>query len=119
MGIYPTPYGGRLEYVMPHGNLLIVHLKNKDKIRHRKRWSQCMYMYYILGYLQAHKKVYKLNDIFLLALDGDVDFQPKAVHLVLDRMKRNPDVGAVCGRIHPTGSGPMVWFQKFEYAVGH
>lgn len=31
--IYPTPYGGRLEYVMPHGNLLIVHLKNKDKIR--------------------------------------------------------------------------------------
>jgi len=117
--IYPTPYGGRLEYVMPHGNLLIVHLKNKDKIRHRKRWSQCMYMYYILGYLQAHKKVYKLNDIFILALDGDVDFQPKAVHLVLDRMKRNPDVGAVCGRIHPTGSGPMVWFQKFEYAVGH
>ena len=62
-----------------------------------------MYMYYILGYLQAHKKVYKLNDIFLLALDGDVDFQPKAVHLVLDRMKRNPEVGAVCERIHPTG----------------
>ena len=32
--IYPTPYGGRLEYVMPHGNLLIVHMKNKDKIRY-------------------------------------------------------------------------------------
>ena len=71
--------------------------------RHRKRWSQCMYMYYILGYLQATKKAYKLEDIFLLALDGDVDFQPNAVLLVLDRMKRNPDVGAACGRIHPTG----------------
>lgn len=62
-----------------------------------------MYMYYILGYLQATKKAYKLEDIFLLALDGDVDFQPNAVLLVLDRMKRNPDVGAACGRIHPTG----------------
>ena len=60
-------------------------------------------MYYILGYLQATKKAYKLEDIFLLALDGDVDFQPNAVLLVLDRMKRNPDVGAACGRIHPTG----------------
>ena len=31
--IYPTPYGGRLEFVMPHGNLLVVHLKDKEKIR--------------------------------------------------------------------------------------
>jgi len=60
-------------------------------------------MYYILGYLQATKKAYKLDDVFLLALDGDVDFQPNAVLLLLDRMKRNPDVGAACGRIHPTG----------------
>nr|CAB3263092.1 uncharacterized protein LOC101242576 [Phallusia mammillata] len=117
--IYPTPYGGRLEFILPHGNLMVVHLKDKEKIRHRKRWSQCMYMYYILGYLQATKKAYKLEDVFLLALDGDVDFQPNAVLLLLDRMKRNPDVGAACGRIHPTGSGPVVWFQKFEYAVGH
>ncbi|KAM3625495.1 uncharacterized protein V6R79_012874 [Siganus canaliculatus] len=29
------------------------------------------------------------------------------------------NVGAACGRIHPTGMGPMVWYQKFEYAVGH
>ena len=25
-------------------------------------------------------------------------------------MKRNPDVGAACGRIHPTGSGYMQWW---------
>ena len=24
-----------------------------------------------------------------------------------------------CGRIHPTGSGFMQWYQKFEYALGH
>ena len=34
-------------------------------------------------------------------------------------MKINPKVGAACGRIHPTGGGPMQWYQKFEYAIGH
>ena len=35
-----TPYGGRLTWELPGGNKLIVHLKDKNKIRHRKRWSQ-------------------------------------------------------------------------------
>lgn len=37
---YPTPYGGQLEYTLPGGNKLYVHMKDKLKIRHRKRWSQ-------------------------------------------------------------------------------
>lgn len=45
-----TPYGGRLTWTLPGGTKLIVHLKDKNKIRHKKRWSQCMYMYYLLGY---------------------------------------------------------------------
>ena len=36
----PTPYGGRLTWTLPGGNLLYVHIKNKNKIRHKKRWSQ-------------------------------------------------------------------------------
>lgn len=36
----PTPYGGRLIWRMPGGNKIIAHLKDKAKIRHRKRWSQ-------------------------------------------------------------------------------
>lgn len=36
----PTPYGGRLEWTMPGDNKIIAHLKDKNKIRHRKRWSQ-------------------------------------------------------------------------------
>ena len=46
----PTPYGGRLTWKLPGGTSLIAHLKDKNKIRHKKRWSQCMYMYYLLGY---------------------------------------------------------------------
>lgn len=162
----PTPYGGRLTWILPGGNLLIAHLKDKMKIRHKKRWSQVMYIYYLLGFklfgdIDIMEKLYKkkygkaaaannrhasmdennkskffkgfgnlLNNMddkmriraenmFLLALDGDVDFRPEAVRLLVDRMKKNKKVGAACGRIHPIGSGPMVWYQKFEYAIGH
>ena len=45
----PTPYGGRLIWRMPGGNKIIAHLKDKAKIRHRKRWSQviktCLWKY--------------------------------------------------------------------------
>ncbi|KAK3611790.1 hypothetical protein CHS0354_014142 [Potamilus streckersoni] len=59
------------------------------------------------------------SNTFLLALDGDVDFKPEAVKYLMDRMRKFPNVGAACGRIHPTGNGPVVWYQKFEYAVSH
>ena len=36
----PTPYGGRLVWTLPGKTKMIAHLKNKDKIRHKKRWSQ-------------------------------------------------------------------------------
>uniref|UniRef100_A0A2C9JQ23 chitin synthase n=2 Tax=Biomphalaria TaxID=6525 RepID=A0A2C9JQ23_BIOGL len=95
------------------------------KIRHRKRWSQVMYMYYFLGHqlissnltLAARKA--RAENTFILALDGDIDFQPSAVQILVDRMRKNPALGAACGRIHPLGSGPMVWYQKFEYAISH
>lgn len=45
------------------------------------------------------------HNTYLLALDGDTDFQPSAVVLLIDRLKMYPKVGAACGRIHPTGSG--------------
>ncbi|XP_031758804.1 chitin synthase chs-2-like isoform X1 [Xenopus tropicalis] len=137
--IMMTPYGGRLCYILPHGNLLYVHLKDKQRIRHKKRWSQIMYMFYLLGWKLYRKydnlaekalnpiekeQVYKelekeKHNTYVLALDGDTDFQPSSLLLLVDRLKRYPGVGAACGRIHPTGMGPMVWYQKFEYAVGH
>ena len=85
-----------------------------------------MYMYYFLGYqlmenkdLDDDEKDVRARNTFLLALDGDVDFRPEAVTKVVDLMKINPKIGAVCGRIHPTGSGYMTWYQNFEYAIGH
>lgn len=33
-------YGGQDVYKMPGGNLMFIHLKNKTKIRRKKRWSQ-------------------------------------------------------------------------------
>lgn len=38
--IYLTPYGGRIEWTLPGHTKLIAHLKDKTRIRHRKRWSQ-------------------------------------------------------------------------------
>uniref|UniRef100_A0A672P6N0 chitin synthase n=1 Tax=Sinocyclocheilus grahami TaxID=75366 RepID=A0A672P6N0_SINGR len=135
--IINTPYGGRLEYTLPKGNLMMVHLKDKTLIRHKKRWSdKIMYLYYILGWrlnrqVTLEKITYYASicstklvnfdreNTYILALDGDTDFQPSAVMLLIDRLNLYAEVGAACGRIHPTGTGPMVWYQKFEYAVGH
>ncbi|CAD5215711.1 unnamed protein product [Bursaphelenchus xylophilus] len=121
----PTPYGGRLVYTLPGNNRLVVHLKDKNKIRHRKRWSQVMYLYYLLAFqLMAkledpQRKEVISENTFMLTLDGDVDFKPKCVNMLVDLMKKNRKLGAACGRIHPRGSGPLIWYQKFEYAVGH
>ncbi|XP_054627280.1 chitin synthase 1 isoform X2 [Dunckerocampus dactyliophorus] len=154
VSIVETPYGGRLVFVMPEGNMLYIHLKDKGLIRNKKRWSQIMYMYYLLGwkgyisktpqkikqknlcreslvsmdgeiFFMPHydndnkRKFISDDNVYILALDGDTDFQPKAVILLVDRLRMYENVGAACGRIHPTGMGPMVWYQKFEYAVGH
>ena len=78
-----------------------------------------MYMYYFLGHhlwmdkLPIRRKQRKAEYTFLLALDGDVDFEPLALTLLVDLMKRNEKVGAACGRIHPTGSGRLILTAKF------
>ena len=127
-----TEYGGQVTWTLEQGSEVICHLKNKKLIRHKKRWSQCMYIEYFR--LRSDKRVegvtadeieiasnnlLKSQNTFLLALDGDVVFEPKAVTLLLDVMIKNRGIGAACGRINPTGSGVIAGYQKFEYAVGH
>ena len=48
-----------------------------------------------------------------------VNFEPEAVELVLDCKQKKKKVGACCNQIHSKGSGYLVWYQRFEYAVGH
>lgn len=43
-------------------------------------------------------------------MDGDVDFGPDSVRMLVDRMKKNKMVGAACGRIHPIGTGILNFF---------
>ena len=68
------------------GSFLEVQKLDKNKIRHKKRWSQIMYMYYFLGHrlednmnLTDQQKKARKHNTYLLALDGDVDFQVKSV----------------------------------------
>lgn len=43
--MYRTPYGARIYWALPGGNKLVVHLKDKNKIRRKKRWSQVSITY--------------------------------------------------------------------------
>uniref|UniRef100_F1KQV7 chitin synthase n=1 Tax=Ascaris suum TaxID=6253 RepID=F1KQV7_ASCSU len=120
-----TAYGGRLVLRLPAGTLLFVHLKDKKLIRHKKRWSQVMYMYYLLGHriMDSHMSVedrqLEADNTYILAIDGDSKFEPSAVLKLLHLMNVKNEIGCACGRIHPIGDGVMVWYQKFEYAIAH
>jgi len=120
-----TSYGGRLVLRLNCGSLLFVHLKDKLLIRNKKRWSQVMYMYYLLGHrimdshLSDEDRQLQSDNTYLLAIDGDSKFVPSAVVKLLHLMSTKSNIGCACGRIHPIGDGVMVWYQKFEYAIAH
>ena len=56
---------------------------------------------------------------YILATDADVKFSHTDVMALMDFMSRDSNIAAVCGRTHPMGSGPIVWYQIFDYAIGH
>nr|CAD7258498.1 unnamed protein product [Timema shepardi] len=99
-----TPYGGRLEYSLPGHTAMLVHLKDRNRIRHGKRWSQVMYMSYLL----THRLNHSAGNTFILTLDGDVSFSPVSVHHLVDVMRRDNRIGSVCGRLHASGSAVCV-----------
>lgn len=74
-------------------------------------------MYYLLGFklmelpIPVDRKEIIAENTHLLTLDGDIDFTPKAVTLLVDLMKKNTNLGAACGRIHPVGSGKIYYFK--------
>ncbi|XP_052065199.1 chitin synthase chs-2-like isoform X2 [Mytilus californianus] len=45
-----TPYGIQLSWKIDNGIPLFVHLKDVSKVKAKKRWSQIMYMEYVLNY---------------------------------------------------------------------
>nr|KAG5706142.1 hypothetical protein BaRGS_025764 [Batillaria attramentaria] len=45
-----APYGMQLTCFLPGGMPLFVHLKDPAKVKPKKRWSQCMYINYIMNF---------------------------------------------------------------------
>ena len=117
-----TPYGGELQWEI-QGTVFLCHLKDKLKIKNKKRWSQCMYISY---FLKEHLCKLSLDVVepldeneYILALDGDIIFNFDAVEKLIDVAKQDKKVGAVCGQIQPVGKGFIPIYQKFEYQLGH
>ena len=115
-----TPYGIQLKYLLDGNMPLYIHIKDQSKVKNKKRWSQVMYMNYVLKYRIEQRKIDIPKDqVFILTTDADVKFNSDSVVTLLDILACDGGVGAVCARTHPLGSGPVVWYQKFDYAVGH
>ncbi|XP_069101066.1 uncharacterized protein [Argopecten irradians] len=45
-----TPYGIQLHWDLEHGTPFFIHLKDTEKVKAKKRWSQVMYLEYVLKY---------------------------------------------------------------------
>ena len=139
-----TPYGCRFEWTIEAdkdmtGMPFVIHFKDNNKVKNKKRWSQVMYMNYVINYRikkdriekarikkdtikkdgTKNKKYLDLNNTFILTTDADIAFKAESAVVLLDMLARDPHVGAVSSRTHPKGSGLLYWYQVFDYAIGH
>ena len=67
--------------------------------------------------ISVDRKEVMAENTYLMALDGDIDFKPSAVTLLIDLMKKDKNLGAACGRIHPVGSGLSHNFRKCRNGI--
>ena len=113
-----TPYGLQLKYEILENMPFYIHFKDNNKVKNKKRWSQVMYMSYVLDF-RTKKDGLDKDNTFILTTDADIDFTSDSVLALLDILACEDGVGAVCARTYPLGSGPVVWYQIFDYTVGH
>ena len=115
-----TPYGYRLYWTIGlMGNMpFYIHFKDKNLVKPKKRWSQVMYMNYVLNHRIITDNL-NAEDTFILTTDADIDFTADSAVVLLDMLAPNRNVAAVCARTHPKGHGPVYWYQLFDYAIGH
>lgn len=115
-----TPYGYRFSWDlgvtvrMP----FTIHFKDKTLVKAKKRWSQVMYMNYVINHRIVEENL-SPHDTFILTTDADIDFTANSVVVLLDMLAPNLNVAAVCARTHPKGHGLLYWYQLFDYAIGH
>ena len=106
-----------------------VHFKDNLKVKNKKRWSQVMYMNYIIKHRipesqrsdksQKSRRPLDRDHTYILTTDADIDFTAESAMVLLDSLASDKEVGAVCARTHPKGAGVLYWYQIFDYAIGH
>ena len=118
---YKTPYGYRLSLLIGHTKLQLpfhIHFKDRHLVKPKKRWSQVMYMNYVINY-RIKQQSLNHDNTFILTTDADIDFTADSAIVLLDQLVSDDNVAAVCARTHPIGTGLLYWYQIFDYAVGH
>lgn len=116
-----TPYGYRISLKIGPSKLQIpfnIHFKDRNLVKPKKRWSQVMYMNYVINY-RIKKKNLNPDHTFILTTDADIDFTANSAIVLLDMLATDEKVAAVCARTHPRGTGLLYWYQLFDYAIGH
>lgn len=116
-----TPYGYRISLNIGPGKLQLpfnIHFKDRNLVKPKKRWSQIMYMNYVVNY-NVKKRSLDPDNTFILTTDADIDFSANSAIVLLDMLATDKNVAAVCARTHPRGTGPLYWYQIFDYAIGH
>lgn len=116
-----TPYGYRVSLDIGPGKIKLpfnIHFKDKNLVKPKKRWSQIMYMNYVINY-HINMKSLDPHHTFILTTDADIDFSANSAIVLLDMLAKDKNVAAVCARTHPRGTGPLYWYQIFDYAIGH
>ncbi|KAJ8313553.1 LOW QUALITY PROTEIN: hypothetical protein KUTeg_008114 [Tegillarca granosa] len=106
--IVHTPYGIQLSWERNPDMSLFIHLKDNEKVKAKKRWSQVMYMKYVLEYRSKvvgdgskFKPVLKSNSAYSLfhnsteSLDQGIDmrmfttYKPTNTEILVDGMEDN------------------------------
>ena len=64
-----------------------------------------------------HTEIFSRLKSLLAIRKRQAAFHPNAVQLLVDRMKKNTDVGAACGRIHPIGNG--IFLDRNNHYINH
>ena len=82
-------------------------------LSHLSSNSLLHYFFFFLAHHLDKRKEKSAENIYILTLDGDIDFQPSAVKLLVDLMKKDKGIGAACGRIHPVSFFSILFFSKF------
>lgn len=82
-----------------------------------------MALYYILGHniiqtpLDVDRKEKLAENSYVLFTSGAARFKPATVTRLLEILKNGGHIGATTCRLRPIGTGPVVWYQKFEYSM--